>query len=67
MVLSKKIIFQNKKFSINLMIILTYLIIGLILGGRLGYVFFYNFDFYLNNPLDIFKIWQGGMSFHGGF
>ncbi|MDA9678055.1 prolipoprotein diacylglyceryl transferase [Candidatus Pelagibacter sp.] len=44
----------------------TYVIIGLILGGRLGYIFFYNLDHYLNNFLDIFKIWQGGMSFHGG-
>ena len=44
----------------------TYVIIGLILGGRLGYVLFYNPDHYLNNFLDIFKIWQGGMSFHGG-
>ena len=34
-------------------------------GGRLGYVFFYNFNYYLTNPLDIFKIWEGGMSFHG--
>jgi|TARA_B100000780_G_scaffold278009_1_gene250198 phosphatidylglycerol:prolipoprotein diacylglycerol transferase len=45
---------------------ITYVIIGLILGGRLGYVFFYDFDYYLNNFLDIIKIWQGGMSFHGG-
>ena len=45
---------------------ITYVIIGLILGGRLGYVLFYNFDYYLNNFFDIFKIWQGGMSFHGG-
>ena len=44
----------------------TYVIIGLIIGGRLGYVLFYNLDHYLNNFLDIFKIWQGGMSFHGG-
>ena len=44
----------------------AYVIIGLILGGRLGYVLFYNLDHYLNNFLDIFKIWQGGMSFHGG-
>jgi phosphatidylglycerol:prolipoprotein diacylglycerol transferase len=44
----------------------TYVIIGLILGGRLGYILFYNLDYYLNNFLDIFKIWQGGMSFHGG-
>jgi phosphatidylglycerol:prolipoprotein diacylglycerol transferase len=36
------------------------------LGGRLGYIIFYNLNYYLNNFFDIFKIWQGGMSFHGG-
>ena len=40
--------------------------LGVILGGRLGYALFYNFEFYAAQPLDIFKIWQGGMSFHGG-
>ncbi|PZP38558.1 MAG: prolipoprotein diacylglyceryl transferase [Pseudomonas fluorescens] len=45
----------------------TYVILGVILGGRLGYVLFYNFSHYLEYPLDIFKVWQGGMSFHGGF
>ena len=45
---------------------ITYLILGLIVGGRLGYVVFYNLKYFLNNPIDIFKIWQGGMSFHGG-
>ena len=44
----------------------TYVIIGLIVGGRIGYVLFYNSDYYINNFLEIFKIWQGGMSFHGG-
>ena len=39
---------------------------GIILGGRIGYVLFYNFEFYLQNPEEIFKIWNGGMSFHGG-
>ena len=47
--------------------LVTYIIIGVILGGRLGYVFFYNFNFYLENFFEIFKIWKGGMSFHGGF
>ena len=45
----------------------TYLVIGVILGGRLGYVLFYNFDYFLNNPEDIMRVWDGGMSFHGGF
>lgn len=47
--------------------LLTYLIIGVIIGGRLGYVVFYNFEFYLANLGDIFRIWDGGMAFHGGF
>ena len=45
---------------------ITFLIIGIIIGGRLGYVIFYNFEYYINNILEIFMIWQGGMSFHGG-
>ncbi|MEO1066221.1 MAG: prolipoprotein diacylglyceryl transferase [Pseudomonadota bacterium] len=40
--------------------------IGVIVGGRLGFVAFYNTQFYLENPLEILKIWQGGMAFHGG-
>ena len=40
-------------------------IIGVILGGRLGYVLFYNPNFYLNNLVEIIKVWEGGMSFHG--
>jgi len=44
----------------------TWAIIGVVVGGRLGYVFFYNADFYLSNPLKIFAVWEGGMSFHGG-
>ena len=46
---------------------LTYLILGVIIGGRLGYVLFYNIEFYVLNPLAIFQIWDGGMAFHGGF
>ncbi len=41
--------------------------IGIIVGGRLGYVLFYNFDAFLAAPLTIFEVWHGGMSFHGGF
>jgi len=43
-----------------------YAALGIILGGRLGYVLFYNLSFYLEHPLDILKLWDGGMSFHGG-
>ena len=46
--------------------LIIYLILGIIIGGRLGYVLFYNLEYYLNNFLEIFKIWNGGMSFHGG-
>lgn len=46
--------------------LIFYAAIGVVVGGRLGYVVFYNLPVYLAHPLDIFKIWQGGMSFHGG-
>ena len=46
--------------------LISYIIISIIIGGRLGYILFYNFGYYINNPIDIFKIWEGGMSFHGG-
>ena len=45
---------------------LIYLVLGIVIGGRLGYVIFYNFEYYFQNFFEIFKIWQGGMSFHGG-
>ena len=45
---------------------LTWAVIGVILGGRLGYVLFYQLDFYMSAPLEIVKLWKGGMSFHGG-
>ena len=45
--------------------LITYLIISIIVGGRLGYIIFYNLGYYLDNPLDILKVWEGGMSFHG--
>jgi len=47
--------------------LLTFLIIGVIVGGRLGYVLFYNFNFYAQNLGDILRVWDGGMAFHGGF
>lgn len=46
--------------------LLIYVCLGVILGGRLGYVLFYQPAYFLQHPLDIFKLWQGGMSFHGG-
>ena len=47
--------------------LLFYGVLGVILGGRLGYVFFYKASYYLGHPLEILAVWQGGMSFHGGF
>tara|TARA_Y100000590_G_scaffold230271_1_gene259599 strand:- start:815 stop:1624 length:810 start_codon:yes stop_codon:yes gene_type:complete len=55
-------IVQKKEFD-DLVI---YIILGVIIGGRLGYVLFYNPDYYVKNFLEIFQIWKGGMSFHGG-
>jgi len=47
--------------------LLFYVVLGVILGGRLGYVLFYKPGYYLHHPLEIFAVWQGGMAFHGGF
>jgi len=44
-----------------------YVVLGVILGGRLGYVLFYKLGYYFHHPLEIFAVWHGGMSFHGGF
>ena len=57
------IIDQDKKNNFEDYI--TYLIIGIIVGGRLGYVFIYNPSYYLENLIEILMIWNGGMSFHG--
>lgn len=46
---------------------ILWITIGIILGGRAGYVLFYNLDFFIRHPLEIFVLWNGGMSFHGGF
>mgnify|MGYP001315666947 FL=1 len=70
--LGKKIlVFRTKTQNVNIDLanfdnLVSYLIISIILGGRLGYVIFYNPGYYIDNPIDIFKIWEGGMSFHGG-
>ena len=67
----KKIIikyFNSETVEINLKNfddLITNLIFSIIIGGRLGYVIFYNPKYYISNPLDIIKIWEGGMSFHG--
>lgn len=58
---------QSPITALQLDDLLTWIIGGVILGGRLGYVLFYRPDYYLQNPLDILQVWNGGMSFHGGF
>ena len=69
--LGKKILifrFKNSNYQFNLNIfddLITYLIISIIIGGRIGYIIFYNLDYYFSNPLEMIKIWEGGMSFHG--
>ena len=62
----KKILIKEKNISELFDDLISYIIIGIILGGRLGYVIFYNLKYYLNNPIEILMIWNGGMSFHGG-
>ena len=65
-------IYCKKKLIYNQNIIdifddfITYIIIGIILGGRVGYILFYNLKYFFENPLEILMIWNGGMSFHGG-
>ncbi|PIT30547.1 prolipoprotein diacylglyceryl transferase [Snodgrassella alvi] len=60
---SRQTIFTNEMLDD----FITWGVLGVILGGRLGYVLFYQSAFYLHHPLEILKVWQGGMSFHGGF
>ena len=67
----KIILFINSKYNYNFKLDLfddyiTYVIISIIIGGRLGYVLFYNLSYFISNPIEIFFIWKGGMSFHGG-
>ena len=61
----KKIV-KDPEVEKNFNDLISGIILGIIIGGRIGYVLFYNPIYYLNNPFQIFMIWQGGMSFHGG-
>ncbi len=65
-VLAKGIFIKDDSLKEKFDDYITFIILGIIIGGRLGYVVFYNLDYYLVNPVEIFKIWNGGMSFHGG-
>ena len=62
----KKFIIKENRIKILFDNYISYLIIGIILGGRLGYVLIYNLKYYLSDPIKIIYIWEGGMSFHGG-
>ena len=62
----KKILIKDPRILKLFEDYISYLIIGIILGGRIGYVVFYNLLYFINNPFEIFMIWNGGMSFHGG-
>ena len=65
-IIIKRLKFVDYKFDLkDFDDLITYIIISIILGGRLGYVIFYNLDYYIINPYEIIKIWEGGMSFHG--
>ncbi len=65
-IIIKRFIVEKQTFNLkefdNLV---TYIVFSIILGGRIGYVIFYNLEYFLSNPLEILKIWEGGMSFHG--
>ncbi|MDD2565329.1 MAG: prolipoprotein diacylglyceryl transferase [Candidatus Gracilibacteria bacterium] len=62
------LILKRRKFlaETELDSLVTYIFFGVILGGRLGYILFYDFSYYLSNPSQLFAVWKGGMSFHGG-
>lgn len=50
----------------DLLDLTLFMLLGVVIGGRLGYIWFYNFSYFWNNPAEIFAVWNGGMSFHGG-
>ena len=64
--LAKRIFINDDSLKEKFDDYITFIILGIVIGGRLGYVIFYNLDYYLVNPVEILKIWNGGMSFHGG-
>ena len=70
-ILGKKLIkLKNEQYATSIKLnyfddLISYLIVSIIIGGRFGYIIFYNFEYYLKNPLSVLKIWEGGMSFHG--
>ena len=65
-IVSKKFLITNESIKEKFDDYITYVILAIIIGGRLGYVLLYDLNYYSKNLVDILKIWQGGMSFHGG-
>ena len=65
-VLAKKIFIKHDILKEKFDDYITFIILGIIIGGRLGYVIFYNLNYYTESIVEIFQIWNGGMSFHGG-
>ena len=65
-ILGKKFFIINQEIKKKFDDYITYLILGVIIGGRIGYVLFYDLEYFSKNLIDVLKIWQGGMSFHGG-
>ena len=64
--LCKKFFIKEKNINDNFDDFITFVIFGILIGGRLGYVLIYDIKYYLSNPFEIIMIWKGGMSFHGG-
>ncbi len=62
----KKKLIKDKKVLKLFDDLIVYVILGIIVGGRIGYILFYNFKYYLENISEILMVWNGGMSFHGG-
>ena len=65
-IIGKKFFISDPRINEKFDDFITFVILSIIIGGRLGYVIFYNSNYFFNNPIDIIKIWEGGMSFHGG-
>ena len=65
-ILARKIFITNDKLKDEFDDFISYIILGIIIGGRIGYVLIYNPEYYFKNLSEILKIWEGGMSFHGG-
>lgn len=66
MVILKKIFKAENRPVLDVDDLIVYIMIGTVIGARLGHVFFYGFDYYMSNPIEILKVWEGGLASHGG-